>query len=395
MSEAKNDAQKNVSTYVIRLVSSVINSTVPPEKEAHLDWQEIIDFAKKHCVLNIIVYACEKLVCKPEPVTLKFLREFKMQKIVVEAQQEIEFCDAMDKLEAMGVKHLPLKGYIVKNLYPSPDMRTMGDLDLLIDPDRCDEVVEALVADGFTRCADSDLHTNVERGNAYIELHRAMVNEKHKTLSNYFGNGFDRATLCNGYNHRYEFSPEDLYIFLVAHIAKHYRYGGTGIRTLLDLYVYRQAYKNLDLNYIHEELEKIKLYEFYEKIEKISDSWYSGSFDGNYDTVSSFIISGGVYGTMDEAFLNEFITADESTLNARKKQNLLRAIFPEKEIMCIRYPVLKKCILLLPLFWIIRFFETLFRYPVRFVNRARYSAKILQIDDSRVNAQRESGIEEL
>lgn len=395
MPDNKFDTDKSVSAYVINLVASVINGTVPPENDANLDWGKIIDFAKKQCVLNIIAYSCEKLTNKPDPTTLKYLKEFRMQKIVVEAQQEIEACDAMDKLEKMGVRHMPLKGYIVKNLYPSPDMRTMGDLDLLVEPDRCDEVVKAFEADGFSFCGEGNLHSNVERGNAYIEFHRSMVDEEHETLNGYFGNGFERATPADGYSYRYELSREDLYIFLIAHVAKHYRYGGTGIRTLLDLYIYRKAYTDLDLDYIHGELQKIGLDVFQEKIESIADEWYGGEFNGEFNSVSAYIISGGVYGTMNEAFLNEFINANDEALETEKTKNFIRAIFPDKEIMSIRYPILKKCIFLLPVFWVIRFFETLIRYPVRFKNRAKHSVKILQIDNDLVNAQRDSGIEKL
>lgn len=395
MSDTKFDIEKRVSAYVINLTASVINGTTPPENKENLEWKKIIDFAKKQCVLNIIAYACEKLEKKPDPTTLKYLKEFRMQKIVVEAQQEIEASDAMDKLEGMRVRHMPLKGYIVKNLYPSPDMRTMGDLDLLIEPDRCNEVVKAFEADGFSFCGEGDLHSNVERGNAYIEFHRSMVDEDYEVLNSYFGDGFKRAKLTDGYTYRYELSREDLYIFLIAHVAKHYRYGGTGIRTLLDLYIYRRAYPDLDLDYVHGELNKIGLGVFQKKIESIADEWYSGSFGGDFDSVSAYIISGGVYGAVNEAFLNEFINANDEALEVEKAKNFIRAIFPDKETMSIRYPVLRKCIFLLPLFWIIRFLETLIRYPVRFKNRARHSIKILQIDDDLVNAQRDSGIEKL
>lgn len=395
MSDTKINADKKVSTYAINLVSSVINGTTPPENTENLDWQKIIDFANRQCVLNIIAYACEKLITKPAPATLKFLREFRMQKIVVEAQQEIEFCDAMDKLEEMQVRHMPLKGYIVKNLYPSPDMRTMGDLDLLTEESRCDDVVRAFIADGFTYCDEGDLHTNVERGNAYIEFHRAMVNKKHKTLYNYFGVGFERAKLCDGYAYRYELSREDLYIFLVAHIAKHYRYGGTGIRTLLDLYVYRKAYPDLDLHYICEELGKIKLLDFYKKIEQIADKWYSGNFHGEYNSMASYIISGGVYGTADINFLNDFINENDESIESQKAKNFISAIFPDKQTMAIRYPVLKKFMFLLPLFWVIRFFDTLLRFPRHFIDRIKSSFRILNIKDDLVDAQRDSGIDEL
>lgn len=395
MSNTNIDYDKAVSTYVIRLVSAVINGTQPEEKDESLEWKSIIEFSKKQSVLNIISYACEKLRNKPDAETMKFLKEFRMQKIIVEAQQEIEACDAMDKLEEMHAKHMPLKGHIIKNLYPSPDMRTMGDLDLLIEEERCEEIVAAFVAEGFTSCAEGDLHSNVERGNAYIEFHRSMVNEKHETLSKYFGNGFGRAKLSQGYSYRYELSHEDLYIFLIAHIAKHYRYGGTGIRSLLDLYIYRKAYPDMDCKYIDTELEKINLLVFGKKLEKISDDWYSGGFSGEYDTVSSYIVSGGVYGDENAPLLNEFINDAQGSIKVTKIKNWLTTIFPGKELMTTRYPVLKKCIILLPLFWVVRFFDTLIRTPQNFKKSVRDTTSIMKIDNDLVNAQRDSGIEKL
>ncbi len=395
MSQINQNHDKKISAYVINLVASVINGTQPPEKAESLSWESVADFAKKQSVLNIVSYACEKLKNKPDLQMMKYLREFRMQKIVVEAQQEIEFCDAMDKLESMGVRHMPLKGYIVKSLYPSPDMRTMGDLDILIDEDRCDEVVEAFVSDGFTACASGDLHSNVERGNAYIEFHRALVNKKHKVLSEYFGKGFERAKLSDSFSYRYELTKEDMYIFLVAHVAKHYRYGGTGIRSILDLYVYRKVCTELNLDYVYDEIEKIGLKVFYEKIEKIADKWFSGAFDSEFDTVSSYIVSGGVYGNENDPLLNTFINETQGSIKSGKFKKWLITVFPGKELMTTRYPVLKNFIFLLPFFWIVRFFDTLIRTPQNFKKSVKDTTNILKIDDSLVDAQRDSGIGEL
>lgn len=395
MSQINQNHDKKISAYVINLIASVINGTQPPENDESISWESIVEFSKKQSVLNIVSYACERLKNKPDAKMMKYLREFRMQKIVVEAQQEIEFCDAMDKLESMGVRHMPLKGYIVKSLYPSPDMRTMGDLDLLIDEERCEEVVEAFVSDGFTACASGDLHSNVERGNAYIEFHRALVNKKHKVLSEYFGKGFERAKLSDGFSYRYELTKEDLYIFLVAHIAKHYRYGGTGIRSILDLYVYRKVCTDLNLGYVYDEIEKIGLKTFYEKIEKIADEWFSGEFDSEFDTVSSYIVSGGVYGNEDDPLLNTFINETQGSIKSGKFKKWLITVFPGKELMTTRYPVLKKCLFLLPLFWVIRFFDTLIRTPQNFKKSVKDTTNILKIDDSLVDAQRDSGIGEL
>ena len=87
-------------------------------------------------------------------------------------------------------------------------------------------------------------------------------------------------------DYEYRLSDEDFYVFLIAHIAKHYRFGGTGIRSLLDLYVYEKSLTDLDFKYIEGELEKIGLLVFYKKINAITFNWYSGSFDGKFNIMS-------------------------------------------------------------------------------------------------------------
>lgn len=387
----------DICTYTINLVSSVINDTVPPENTASLDWNKIIEFAKEHCILNIVAYAAEKLENKPDSYTMKFLQEFKMQKIIIEAQQEIEFQDMMQKLQAMGVKYSPLKGCLIKNLYPSPDMRTMGDLDILIESDRCGEVIAEFEKDGFTFCGEGELHSNVERGNAYIEFHRSMVDEQYGRLYDYFGDGFTRAKPC-GDNFRYEFSHEDTYIFLIAHLAKHFRNGGTGIRSLLDLYVFHKAYPQLDISYIKTEMIKIGLEKFRIKMEKISDNWFSGNFGGEYTDISEYIALSGVFGQKENTKFSSFIhenNDDEESFKTNRLRWILHAFFPESKVMSIRYPVLKNHKWLTPLFWIVRAFDTLIHEPKNAKGRLVDSIDIMKIDTEVVNAQNDAGIDEL
>ena len=210
-------------------------------------------------------------------------------------------------LDKMGVRHMLLKGSVMKNFYPSPDMRTMGDIDILVDAARCDDVVKAFMADGFEFAGEGNLHSNVKRGNVYIEFHRSMVDSCHETLSAYYGDGFRLPHKSEGSEYEYKLTDEDFYVFLVAHIAKHYRYGGTGIRSLLDLYIYEKSLPSLDFDYINGELEKIGLLVFYNKIRKITYDWYSGGFDGEFDIMSEYIVSGGVYGIEDTSMQNSFI----------------------------------------------------------------------------------------
>lgn len=387
--------EKSVAAYVISLVASVINGTTPQES-GNIDLSKAIDFAQKQSVLNLVAYAAESFKAKPDEHTMRFLDEFRMQKMIVEAQQELAAQDACKKLDEMGVRHMLLKGSVMKNYYPSPDMRTMGDIDILVEADRCDEVVKAFIADGFKFAGEGDLHSNVKKGNAYIEFHRSMADGCLETLSAYYGDGFRLPHKCKESEYEYKLADEDFYVFLVAHIAKHYRYGGTGIRSLLDLYVYEKALPSLDFDYINGELEKIGLLVFCNKIRKITYNWYSGNFDGEFDLMAEYIVAGGVYGIEGTSMQNSFILDNiDENIRSKKVISVFSVIFPDYNEMKIRYPVLENKKILLPLFWIVRFFDTLIHNPKNAKGRFDASKKIMDIDDEMIEVQKISGIKKL
>ena len=396
MSNEKEIMQQESAIYVIQLVAAAINNAQPPEKRDDISWKDVIDFARAQSVLNIIAYSCEKLSHKPDAETMQFLREFRKQKIVVEAEQQIEAEDAMDRLEEMKIRHMALKGFVVKNLYPSPDMRTMGDIDILVDSVRMDDIVEAFKAEGFSFSGHGDLHSNIERGNVHFEFHRALVNKSYKNLTAYFGNGFDRALKTDGCEYRYELSREDMYIYLLAHLAKHYRYGGTGIRTVLDLYVYRRAYPDLDMEYILRETSEIGIDKFEKKVEAIADNWFSGSFDGELNSVSAYIISGGVYGKHDLNVVNEMINENkDKSIAAGKVKQIIHMIFPGYGLMSEWFPILKKFKVLLPVFWVFRWFKSVTEKNSNLKKTISTSVEIINADDKLISAQIDAELGEL
>lgn len=395
-STTENNSIKDIAAYVIKLVAAAVNSSSAPEKPEELSWADIFAFAEKQNVLNLVSYACETLDSKPPKKEMQYLREFRKQKMVVEAEQQVETEYVMDRLEKAGIRHMPLKGFVVKNLYPSPDMRTMSDVDMLLEADRIDDAVEMFANRGFSFHNDGDLHANLCHGNTNFEFHRMLVNDSYKNLTAYYGDGFSRAVKCEGYNCRYEMSREDMYIFLLAHLAKHYRYGGTGIRTVLDLYVYRKAYADLDMDYIYAETEKIGLNKFQRHAEEIADEWFSGGFDGTFNDISAYIISGGVYGKRGMFLVNEVINESEGkSLAFGKFRKIFLMIFPGYKLMCELYPVLKKYKFLMPVFWIVRWVKSLTSKNSNLKNTIHASSDILNTSDEMIAAQRAAELGEL
>ena len=70
--------------------------------------------------------------------------------------------------------------------------------------------------------------------------------------------------------------PEDEFIYLFVHLAKHYRDGGAGCRYVLDLWLFLRKYPELDAAYIRRELTMLRVAEFYNNILRLMDSWFNG-----------------------------------------------------------------------------------------------------------------------
>ena len=58
--------------------------------------------------------------------------------------------------EKNGIAHMPLKGILMKQLYPRPDMRIMGDADILIRVEQYEKIKPLLEELGFAEKLESD-----------------------------------------------------------------------------------------------------------------------------------------------------------------------------------------------------------------------------------------------
>ena len=66
------------------------------------------------------------------------------------------------------------------------------------------------------------------------------------------------------------------YIYHLAHFAKHFYEMGSGIRSVMDIYVYLRAFgKEMDIRYIERELKTLELYEFGKQMRNLSLFWFS------------------------------------------------------------------------------------------------------------------------
>lgn len=289
------------------------------------------------------------------------LLTFSVQAIILAEAQSAEANALFHAFSQAGVDYMPLKGITLRDLYPSPEMRPMGDLDILIRTEQYPKIASIMKRHGFTEGLESSHELNWKKNHVHVELHKCLIPSYNKSLYSYFGNGWSKAVSVPEDVHRFTMSPEDSFVYLFAHYAKHYRDGGIGIKHLADLWVYRHAYPTLDERYIRSELEKMELDDFYSNVMKTVAFWFDGApADEMAERITHVILSGGSFGAA-VAHLNA--SAARKSFSGGRQAKLrwtLWTIFLPYGNMCLKYRFLKKLPFLLPVMWVVRWFSAIF-----------------------------------
>ncbi len=369
-----DSGKPKVGHYLIALLAAVLHGKNPPPLPPELDLEKLYKLAAWHHVANMAYYGLIRLDPLPPPAVMKPFQEARNLALVKEARQELEVGQLVMALEAHQIKHLPLKGFIIKHLYPQPDMRLMADIDILVEESQLQAAKEVMLALGYTAFSEGANHDVYHKMPVMnIELHRALIAKSYPDLHAYFGAGWERAVLKEGTNYHYQMTREDFYIYLLGHMAKHYRNAGTGIRSVMDVWVYKNQLQNqLDWSYIQTELRKAGLFDFAQNMETLAECWFDGrEYSEEYLALTQFILTSGTYGTRRRAAVNRLIKekdAEDSFYFAKLKYTL-RILFPERQHMAILFPILNQRPFLLPFTWVIRGVRTVLFKPVRIKRR--------------------------
>jgi len=182
--------------------------------------------------------------------------------------------------------------------------------------------------------------------------------------------------------------PEDQFLFLLTHFARHYRGSGVGCRPLVDLYVFRKAFPGMGEAYLSKELEKLHLNVFCDNVLRTARVWFEGAdTDPVTDRITDFLFSGGIWGSSQFAEQAQAVKANRKRGRDGNAgiRALFRAVFPNKDSLQYRYPVLNRFPWLLPLMWVIRWLDILILRPKRLRKRL---ADLKIIDDASIEKYR-------
>jgi len=347
-------------------------------------------------------YGLEKLAEEEQPpqAIRQAFRQARLTGIAKEATQHVTVTKLLKTLDEQGIRALPLKGFVLKYAYPRPDMRLMADVDILVDDANTKAVGEILKNSGFT-CEHEGGNHDVYYRKPYmnLEIHRHILPEKY-TFGGYFDHLFDRAVLNQGAQCVYAMTPEDFYLYMIAHLTKHYAQGGTGIRSIMDLWVYQRFYRETaDWQAIHQGLEAMGLEAFGENLMRLAEVWFDGRpGDAVTDAIGRFILGNGTYGTTQNMELSAFtkVYDPHADFQTVQRRYLWRTLFPGMDHMRQVFPWVEGRPALLPAAWALRGVRAMVKRPKRTLHRVQ--AVRSTTEDKVARAKRfyeQSGLQEL
>lgn len=369
--EQKLCAQNTVKDALFALLRyETCGAEIPQSVQESFQNEEILkalyETSRAHDLAHLIADALlkQKWVDRESTVGKAFAKQ--LQTAVFRYEQlryELEsVCAVLDNAK---IPHMPLKGSVLRVLYPQPWMRTSCDIDIYVQESELERATNVIVEKlGYTleKKTTHDMDMYAPSG-VHLELHYDLIEDSvypkfKKPLSEIWSN----AVSVKDGAYTYKMTNEDFYFYHVAHTAKHLRNGGCGVRSFIDLWYLEKA-----LPCDQEKLEKLLtesgLTKFTQAARKLARVWFDGE---THDAVSSemeaFVLKGGIYGVHENTIAVQ--------VSKGRFAYFLYRVFPPYYKLKEQYHGLEKRPFLYPVYIVRRWFNLLF-----VKNRAKNSVK--------------------
>ena len=298
----------------------------------------IYALSKRHDIAHIIADAVEKLGIElsDENVAAKLKRLLFVSVVRYERinHELVRVCDAF---ENNGIYHMPLKGVILRKLYPKPWLRTSCDIDILVNESDVEKAMKLLSDMGYGEGKKTGHDVSmVSEGGVNVELHYKLVEDGRVNSTNeVLKKVWDYSTVTEGKKFCLEMQKEMVYFYHIAHMAKHFEVGGCGIKPFIDQLIMKRTgyYKVGEEN---ELLMKGGLLKFEGKVCQICSIWFENMEHSDITRrMQKYLINGGTYGNIGNH------TSVESFKKGGKLKYILCLIWLPYDALCLKYPSLK------------------------------------------------------
>ena len=313
----------------------------------------LFKLSKRYDLAHLIGDALDKYGLLPDGTEAKkrFLQERNLAVYRYE-QIQYEFEQICDVLEQEKIPFLPLKGSVIRPLYPEPWMRTSCDIDILVKEENLSTAINALRQElnyHHDSTGNHDAHLFAESG-VHLELHYKL-NDSNQIWDEVLAKAWEYSIAVTDF--RYALTKEMFYFYHIAHMVGHFKFGGCGIRPFLDLFLLRK-YNTYNQEILEDLLTDGGLTAFNQAICGIVDYWFA---DGEATEIvlnlKEFVLNGGMYGD-----LNNRVAVAKIKKGGKWKVLFSRIWLPYVKLK-FQYPILQKHKILVPFYQVKRWFNLL------------------------------------
>ncbi len=288
-----------------------------------------------------------------------------------DGQREYALRELGDILSRAGIDFIPLKGAVIRELYPESWMRTSCDIDILVKEEDALSAVAALEQGGFVRTADTSTYDYglTSPTGVHIEVHYTLSQDGAvKSADAVLSRVWDSASAAEG--HRCEMSGEMMMVYHLAHMAKHLLRGGCGVRPFVDLWLMENKL-SLDSVRLEDMLSLSGLKKLHKNALALGRVWLEkAEHTGVTRALEEYVLCGGVYGTEANA------AKTQAAEGVSRLGYFWRLMFLPRENLQVIYPALKKHPKMAPLYQVRRWLRVLRRdkrHKLRSLTQARNS----------------------
>ncbi|OQC00523.1 MAG: hypothetical protein BWX78_01116 [Firmicutes bacterium ADurb.Bin099] len=207
------------------------------EQIKEIQWEDTFCFYREHTIVAVTA-DLSRFIPKEYEVLKSQWKESVYSNVYLYSCIEQKQQKLLESFHSNGIPVAVVKGTSVAQYYPKPQLRTMGDIDLLVRPEDYDRAVDCLTKNGCKEySSQSEIVTGRHRSFHYdgisIELHhyfsKKVDEKKARALDNLLFNAISlKSTVL---------PDEENGLVLLSHIRQHLE-EGIGLRQIIDWFMF-------------------------------------------------------------------------------------------------------------------------------------------------------------
>ena len=240
--------------------------------DSPVDWQGVMQIAQHHANNVLVSSVATQMSGNDSPTAeMRSQMQFALRSNLMKHLQSKQiYLSAVKLLRQHGIEPVLLKGFALALLYPNPNLRQFGDIDLFVGLDHFHEACALLrtLPGGYNWGGEVDAgrHYNIEFGQCPVEIHRVSAEVVGSPESETYALIEHDGLVENVQRVNYEGfelsipSKEFMVFFTFFHAWHHFMNSGVGWRQLSDVAMTLHAYyRQLDTEKLHQWLAAMHL----------------------------------------------------------------------------------------------------------------------------------------